>query len=115
MLQMPPQQSDADAHVSPFCWQNDGDAQKPLAGQKPEQQLEPVVHGLPLLAHDGLSGVHVPEEHRPLQHCPLLEHACVSGVHAGNAHAPRVHVALQQSEGREHEPPRFKQVVPASG
>jgi len=68
-VQIPPQQSEPEAHVSPFCWQNDGEAHNPLAGQNPEQHCEPVVHGLPLLAHEGLRGVQVPElPHRPLQH-----------------------------------------------
>lgn len=115
MLQTPPQQSDGDAQVSPFCWQNEGEAHWPLDGQNPEQQLEPAEHGLPLVLHDVLSGVQVPDPHSPLQHCAFPEQPAPSAVHAGKAHAPPVHVLLQQSEGFEHAPPRLRQVAPASG
>lgn len=115
MLQIPPQQSDDEAQVSPFCWQKDGEAHRPLDGQNPEQQLEPAEQGLPLLLQDVLRGVQVPAPHRPLQHWAFPEQAAPSAVHAGKAQAPPVQVPLQQSPGFEHAPPRLRQVAPASG
>jgi hypothetical protein len=115
-VQVPPQQSEGDAHVSPFCWQYDGEAQRPLEAQKVEQQSDPCMHGLPLVLHEALSAVQVPAAlQRPLQHCTLVVHACESGVQAGNAHAPAVQVPLQQSDACRQPPPRLRHVLPASG
>jgi hypothetical protein len=115
MLHTPPQQSDAETQVSPFCWQNEGEEQTPLVGHNPEQHWLLLVQGLPRLRHDVLRGEQVPEEHRPLQHWTLPPQACPSGVHAPKPQAPLVHAPLQQSDGREHPPPGPRQLAPASG
>jgi len=99
-VQTPPQHSDPDWHVSPFCWQNDGDEHTPFE-QNCEQHCEFCVHTFPTLAPQlGLIGVQVPPDPQmPLQHCTLPLQARPSDVHAGNWHEPPVHVPLQQSLG----------------
>jgi hypothetical protein len=99
LVHIPPQQSAFEAQVSPFCWQNDGDAHEPLAGQKFEQQSPLFAQGLPLVRHEGLRVEQVPEvPQRPLQHWPLPEHDCPSATHAPIVHTPATQLPLQQSE-----------------
>src|SRR5579859_4032785 len=66
MLQMPPQQSVPSAHTSPFCPQYDAEAHRPWL-HRVEQQLASVVHALPSVLQDELSGAQVPPVHVPLQ------------------------------------------------
>jgi hypothetical protein len=83
MVHVPVQQSAFVAHASPGCTQNEDDWQVPLA-HRPEQQLALEVHALPIVAHELLSGVHVPlAPHAWLQHWPFAVHGLLSDWHAG--------------------------------
>ena len=70
MVQLPVQQSPFATHASPGCAQNEEDWHVPPE-QKPEQQLAPDVHALPMVEHVVLSGLHAPPLHVWLQHWPF--------------------------------------------
>jgi hypothetical protein len=81
----PPQHAESVEQASPFCVQNEDWPHVPPAVHEPEQHgSPPAVHGLPLVRHEVLSGVHMPlVPHVPLQHAPFSVHAWLSAVHDG--------------------------------
>jgi hypothetical protein len=95
MLQMPPQQSNEFAHVSPVWMQNDGGWQVP-AGQYFEQQSPAAPHALPcdLQPAPGLIAAHLPLAQLPPQHSPLAVQARPSDVHGAAAHWPATQLKL---------------------
>ncbi len=106
LLQEPPQHSASAAHTSPFCVQYEPLAQRPPR-QSFEQQSFPVVHALPLVRHDGLSGAQTPSPpvQLPLQHWAELEQGWLSEVHCEPPHRPLLQTNVQQSCGMVHEAP----------
>jgi hypothetical protein len=101
---MPPQHSALAAHTSPVCVQKEPFAQSPPV-QNFEQQSAPVVHALPLVRQDGLSGAQTPPPQLPLQHCAELEQGWLSDVHCVPPQTPLSQTKVQQSWGMVHEPP----------
>jgi hypothetical protein len=102
-VQLPPQQSRAVAQASPFWAQNEGAVQRPSL-QRVEQHVPPASppHGLPVVLHVVLSGVHLPVAHFPPQHSPSVVHAALSAMHCFAPHLPPMHAPLQHSVVAPH-------------
>lgn len=111
IAQMPPQHSVSCAHESPFCVQNDDAPQNPLVLHADEQQSVPAVQGFPSVLHVGLSAMHEPFEHAPLQHWLSVVHADASAVHCVLEHTLLTQLSEQQSVFAEHDEPATEHVV----
>lgn len=108
--QMPVQHSVSAPHTSPVCEQNEGLAEQFPFEQRCEQQSVLVLHVLPAVLHDPLSGVQTPapasvELHLPPQHSALLVHAWLSLTQMSVPQLPPSQTSVQHSVETEHDSP----------
>jgi hypothetical protein len=75
IVHTPPQQSGPWVHASPFWMQNDEAMEQVPDAQSDEQHSVLAEHALPAVLHVVLSGLQVPPEHEPPQHCASVVHA----------------------------------------